>query len=136
MASGTGGNDAGVVEVVDALTTGAAGETSLLKGKPTGYGVVGIAVAASQVVTGDDGEVAAQLGDVGQAYDETGEPHVEAGVSVEGRAVGLACAGEVAEKELVSTGIDGDSTPLPGTIEGGVELGDAVDGGEGELRRQ
>ena len=56
-----------VVQVVCALATGTVSLSACLQGEAFGYAAVAEAVAACQIVAGDDGLRGANLGDAGEA---------------------------------------------------------------------
>ena len=67
-----------VVEVVGALASAACGCTPGVEVETLGYAVRVVAVAACQVVAGDDGTFAAHFGNVGESHEEAAQTHVEA----------------------------------------------------------
>ena len=116
-----------VVQVVGALTTGTICIAASLQGHAPCYVEIVVAVAACQVVTGDDGHRFAQFRNVGQSYDKARESHVEAHVSVECRAISLALRTSwLGEEELTARSLDG--APFAHRFAGTVELRNAGDG--------
>ena len=67
-----------VVEVVGAMAGAACGSTTGVEGETLGYAVRVVAVAACQVVAGDDGTFAGHFGNVGESHEEAAQAHVKA----------------------------------------------------------
>ena len=124
-----------VVQVVGALATRTIGTSGFLQFQRTCHDGIVITIATSQVVAGDDRHVVSHLRDVGQSDQETRKPHVETGIAIKYRTVGLPVRPIRLMKD-VFVARKGDGTPLALRLTRSVKLGYAIDGRKSEFRRQ
>lgn len=116
---GVGRDDAAVVEVVDSRATAAFCISALHESECAGHIEFVVAIGTGAVVAYHGADGAAYIGHVGQADNETCQPHAEVGVAAQGCFVDFVSGFEVCEIELRPLPVDGGV--LAHVVECGVE---------------